>query len=96
MILCDDFDGLILKQDEVFNVIDQGFLVHQAVDEIVGGNTVFADGFAVDSLALLLLQPLKEIVKGSVERTKPSFKTVGKHADLIKRKEVGDVLNIAF
>ena len=70
--------------------------MHQPVNEIVSRNAAFADGFAVDSLTLFLLQPLKEIVKGSVKRTKTGFKAVGKHADLIERKEVGNVLDIAF
>ena len=81
MVFRDDLDILIIKNNEVFNIVDQPFFIEQAVDKIsdgaVGNRLAFSQLLTVGSLVFILdFQPLKEMVIACAERAEPCFQTV--------------------
>ena len=81
MVFRDDLDILIIKNNEVFNIVDQPFFIEQAVDKIsdgaVGNRLTFSQLLTVGRLVFILdFQPLKEMVIACAERPEPCFQTV--------------------
>ena len=81
MVFRDDLDILIIKNNEVFNIVDQPFFIEQAVDKIsdgaVGNRLAFSQLLTVGRLVFILdFQPLKEMVIACAERAEPCFQTV--------------------
>ena len=81
MVFRDDLDILIIKNNEVFNIVDQPFFIEQAVDKIsdgaVGNRLTFSQLLTVGRLVFVLdFQPLKEMVIACAERAEPCFQTV--------------------
>ena len=81
MVFRDDLDILIIKNNEVFNIVDQPFFIEQAVDKIsdgaVGNRLTFSQFLTVGGFIFILdFQPLKEMVIACAERAEPCFQTV--------------------
>ena len=101
MVLSDNLDSLIFKENEVFNIINQSFLVQKTIHKVSDGAILDMicrkNGFSVQFFFFTVnLEPFKEIVIGRIECAQLRFQTIGKHTNLIKRKEIWNISYVIF
>ena len=58
---------LVLKQDEVLNVVYEGILVEKAVCHILYGECIVLDGLPVNDILFRVFQPFKEELISCIE-----------------------------
>ena len=101
MVLCDNFDSLILKENEIFYIINQSIFVEKTVNKISDGailNIIRSKNcFSVQFFFFAInFEPFKEIIVCSIKCTKLCFESIGKHTNLIERKEIRNISHVIF
>ena len=101
MVLCDNLDSLIFKENEVFYIINESIFVKKTVNKISDGAILdiicCKNCFSVQFFFFTVnLEPFKEIVVGCIKCTKLCFQSIGKHTNLIERKEIRNISHVIF
>ena len=101
MVLCDNFDSLILKENEIFYIINKSIFVEKTINKISDGAILdiirSKNCFSVQFFFFAInFEPFKEIIVCSIKCTKLCFEPIGKHTNLIERKEIRNISHVIF
>ena len=96
VVLGDDFDALVIKKDEVLDIVEETVLAEETVYQVLNAQSVFGDLLTVEFLFFIIhTQPLEEEFIATVPGTYLGLQTVAQHTDLVEGKNIRDVLAIA-